>query len=309
MFVLLTRDEREAEFVWRREQRRRRARAADCALRAAGGEAIPVLAVGLETARLDVHGVRPLRVASKVPRRTTRRMRSSVATSQCTSMLTSCGMPLPGTRGEGARRVHSTTESGVGNPDATPSVKGSAANRMPERRQRAPDELRSRGTTRRANQTGGAQQELSAIAHAITRAARGRRRGVRAAMAVGWRYHQTIPLALVTHRRDAGLTYGTPTLSRPRQELFNASHSTPSPCRRGRAGPASARPGRSRPGCRRGRAEGRLRLAQEKYREPFPGCEGRSGQCLADRGAVRSVHGRHDRLCGCGRRLSHPRSR
>ncbi len=38
------------------------------------------------------------------------------------------GMP-PSFRGSGARRVHRTTPSGDGSPDATPSVKGSAVAR------------------------------------------------------------------------------------------------------------------------------------------------------------------------------------
>ena len=49
---------------------------------------------------------------------TTRDIRSSVAIDHST------GMPFDALEGSVARRVHSTMPSGVGSPDATPSVNG-----------------------------------------------------------------------------------------------------------------------------------------------------------------------------------------
>src|SRR5688572_18861662 len=54
-----------------------------------------------------------------------------MASSSATSRSTSTGsgvIPPPTSSGRGASRVQSTTPSGVGSPDATPSAKGGAGN-------------------------------------------------------------------------------------------------------------------------------------------------------------------------------------
>ena len=65
-------------------------------------------------------------VAMVVPLRTTRVIASSSATCQETS-TGSGGIPPPSS-GFGARRVQSTTPSGAGSPEATPSEKGLSEN-------------------------------------------------------------------------------------------------------------------------------------------------------------------------------------
>ena len=64
--------------------------------------------------------------AATVPSRTTFVICSSDATLQCTS-TSSLGIPPP-FKGSGASRVHNTTLSGQGSPEATPSWNGSALN-------------------------------------------------------------------------------------------------------------------------------------------------------------------------------------
>ena len=66
--------------------------------------------------------------ASVLARATIRAKRSSSATSQ-TTCTASSGMPPPGASGSGASRVHRTTPSSVGSPDATPSVNGDRSKR------------------------------------------------------------------------------------------------------------------------------------------------------------------------------------
>ena len=66
-------------------------------------------------------------VAMLVPWRSTLRMPSSVAISQATS-IGSGARPPPGSSGVGANRVHSTMPRGVGSPEATPTLNGSAEN-------------------------------------------------------------------------------------------------------------------------------------------------------------------------------------
>jgi hypothetical protein len=73
-------------------------------------------------------------VAMEVPWRSGRRKRSSAAISHWTGTLRA-GMPPAGSSGFGASRVHSTTPSGVGSPDATPSANGSpSTGRVPQAR-------------------------------------------------------------------------------------------------------------------------------------------------------------------------------
>jgi hypothetical protein len=89
---------------------------------AAGAEAIPVFASWLQAAHFDVHGVTELWPCYPTPFCSMVRKPWSRAISHPTSTL-AAGMPPPSS-GSGASRVHSTTPSGKGSPDATPSVKG-----------------------------------------------------------------------------------------------------------------------------------------------------------------------------------------
>ncbi len=125
----------------------------------AGGEPVPVLAAGLEAAHVDVHRVRQISRRDRAPRRTTRRMRSSRATSHPTSTLPTPPSPPSAVSGSGARRVQSTTPSGSGSPDATPSVNGFVRSRGgPGARGPAP----SRRRTRRGPPTPSPRRERAA---------------------------------------------------------------------------------------------------------------------------------------------------
>ena len=106
----------------------RRAGAADRADLAAGPEPVPVrrrpgCSPPTSTCtRWPSPGRATLGAAARRPGGSGRRRRPPTARRTARS-----GMPPPGTSGSGASRVHSTTPSGSGSPDATPSVKGAGA--------------------------------------------------------------------------------------------------------------------------------------------------------------------------------------
>ncbi len=70
--------------------------------------------------------------ASAVPRSMTAAKYSSKATSHST-VTRSVPIPPSSRNGSGASRVHSSTESGIGSPEATPRVKGSLVIRAASR--------------------------------------------------------------------------------------------------------------------------------------------------------------------------------
>src|SRR5882762_3456533 len=72
LLVLLAGREREAQALRRRRRRGRSARATDRALGGAGGEAVPVPALGLESRHFDVHGMGPRRLRNCFSRRNNR---------------------------------------------------------------------------------------------------------------------------------------------------------------------------------------------------------------------------------------------